>query len=380
MPTFPPLHDSLGQPAWTLDNGEIALTVTRLGGQMAPVVFRRDGREVRPYFISPWQGEGHADACKLIEPLRGDFFCLPFGGNGMPFRGEVHPPHGESCNNPWACAGITAQGGTMTLALTMETKARAGRVDRRLSLVKNHPAIYSVNTVGGFAGPASFAHHPILAVPETARALKISTSPFAFGMTVPRTYDANQRLARGAAFNDLAQVPLEKSGAADFSAFPVAAAHTDLVTVAEAPGASANTPAWVCAVNTQDHWLWFAFKDPAMMPTRVFWVDTHGRQQAPWLGRVNCLGIEDGCSFFDAGLAESVAPNALSARGIKTALDFPGYPVAIRHIQGALPVPEGFGPVASVVFEREQVVFKDAAGTRIRTPLCHSFLFDGKLP
>lgn len=345
---------------------------------MAPVQFRRDGRTISPYFVSPWQGEGHADACKLIEPLRGDFFCLPFGGNGTPFRGEAHPPHGETCNSPWECTGSATEGDTTTLALTMGTKARAGRVDRRLSLVKNHPAIYSVNTVTGFAGPASFAHHPILAVPAEAGALKISTSPIAFGMTAPHTYDPTQALARGAVFHDLAQVPLKKTGTADFSALPALADHTDLLAVAEAPGATA--PAWVCAVNTQDHWLWFAFKDPAMMPTRVFWMDNHGRRQAPWLGRVRCLGIEDGCSFFDAGLAESVAPNALGAHGIKTAFDFPGSPVAIRHIQGALPVPENFGRVASVDFGDDRVSFTDAAGIRINIPLRHAFLFDGKLP
>jgi hypothetical protein len=39
----------------------------------------------------------------ILQVLRGDFFCLPFGGNTRSFRGENHPPHGETANARWTC-------------------------------------------------------------------------------------------------------------------------------------------------------------------------------------------------------------------------------------------------------------------------------------
>ena len=43
------------QPSWILENPQVRLAVTKVGGQMAPVVFLRDsGKPVQPYHISPW--------------------------------------------------------------------------------------------------------------------------------------------------------------------------------------------------------------------------------------------------------------------------------------------------------------------------------------
>ena len=68
------------QPAWELANKQVELAVTELGGHMAPVTFYRKSAEpVQPYYISPWQGEKLKIDEPVLVPLRGDFFCMPFG-------------------------------------------------------------------------------------------------------------------------------------------------------------------------------------------------------------------------------------------------------------------------------------------------------------
>ena len=369
---------SQGKAAWTIDNGEISLTVTEQGTHTAPVLFRRGGRTIQPYHISPWQGEGYTTDCKVLEPLRGDFFCLPFGGNGTAFNGEKFPPHGETCGEPWKLEGVTTVGDTTTASFAIDLKIRAGHVVRNLSLVKGQPAIYSRTVVTGFAGPASFAHHAILPLPAQARSLLISTSPFELGMTPPYHFDDAQSFASGKTFETLALVPLAtpESATDDCSSLPAPRKHTDLLAMYQKPAAATpKVPAWLAAVNTVDHTLWFSLKDPVLMPARVMWIENYGRQGAPWSGRNRCVGLEDGCMFFDAGIAESVAGNVVNRQGVPTFFTFTGKPTEIRYIEGAIPVPETFGRVASAVFGTSEVTFTDVKGQRVTIPVNHQFLF-----
>jgi hypothetical protein len=372
--------DSFGQPAWTLDTGNISLTVTRDGAQTAPVCFRHGGREVSPYYVSPWQGEGYDPGeAKVLGPLRGDFLCMPFGANPTPFRGEVHPPHGETSCEPWKLRGVARADAVTTLELRLETRARPGRVARVFQLVDGHPVVYSIARVSGFVGPSSFAHHAILAVPEQPGALLIGTSAFVFGLTAPHRSGEHQALAFDAEFADLAHVPAADGTLADCSVFPAREGHTDLLCLFERADHPPSRPAWVAAVNTVERWMWFAFKDPVQMPARIFWMENRGRPAAPWNGRNRCLGLEDGRTWFDCGLADSAAPNPLTARGVPTAWDFDGTDTEIRYLQGCVPVPDGFGRVQAVEFAKGYAIFTGACGQAISVPVAWDFVWGAEL-
>ena len=70
------------QPCWLIENGTVRLAITQLGAHMAPVTFCLDSnRPIQPYYISPWQDEKPLIEEPVLVPLRGDFFCLPFGSN-----------------------------------------------------------------------------------------------------------------------------------------------------------------------------------------------------------------------------------------------------------------------------------------------------------
>ena len=90
----------------------------------------------------------------VLVALRGDWFCMPFGGNADAFRGEQHPPHGEVAGGKWRLVESKIDSKFATLKVELETKVRPGRVTREWSLVEGHNVVYGTDTIEGFAGPA----------------------------------------------------------------------------------------------------------------------------------------------------------------------------------------------------------------------------------
>ena len=374
------------QPSWVIQNKNLELAVTEVGAHMAPVTFcRNDKRPVQPYYMSPWQDEKMTGLVPVLEPLRGDFFCVPFGGNSEPWQGEKHPPHGETCGSRWTLEGSARTGDAITLRLKLRTKVRAGTVHREFTLIDGHNAVYCRTKVEGFTGRTPFAHHAILRMPRQEGALQVSTSKFTIGRTYPVIL-ANpaageyQWLARDASFRSLDRVPsiFKEEGPGDCSRFPVRPGFCDLLQQFErAPKKPNRIPSWAAAVNNEENWLWFALKNPAIMPGRLFWIENKGRHHAPWSGRNSCLGIEDGCMYFDRGLAESIRPNPISKLGIPTSVQIrKNQSLDVRYIQGAIAVPPGFDRVADVSFTAQSAEFRSDSGQAVVIPVDTGFLFD----
>lgn len=374
------------QPCWVIRNDQVEVAVTKSGAHMAPVTFyRNDTAPIRPYYISPWQDENlDFSDCPILAPLRGDFFCLPFGGDGTPYMGELHPSHGETAVSPWSLRGIDSKGGVTSLELSLDTTIREGTVRRKISLVDGQNATYTQTTILGFKGKTTFAHHAILAMPKEEKSLRISTSPIRFGMTCPHPFgnpDAGecQSLAIGAEFTDLSRVPtlLKDEPVTDCSSFPARRGYADLLQMFDQPG-NGNDPAWIAAVNTETRSIWYAFKDQAIMPSRLLWIENHGRHGSPWNGRNSCLGLEDACTFFDTGIAASVAPNVINQRGIPTFVDLNGRDsYTINYIQGVVRVSGDFKQVAQVNFLQGGAEFVSTHGERVIASVRTPFLFDG---
>ena len=372
------------QPSWILATPQVELALTQLGGHMAPVTFFRDSKQpVQPYHISPWQGEKHAYPVPVLVPLRGDFFCLPFGGNGDAVNGEKHPPHGETAGSPWKHVATKKTGDVTTLTVALETKVRAGKVTKELSLVDGQNVIYSRHLIEGFAGKTPLGHHATLAMPEKDGAFRIATSPFKFGMVAPGLFSdpkqaEYQALQIGARFTDLHKVPVAWKGApdADLASLPARKGHADLFMLFNEP----TGPAWVTATRGDEGWVWFALKDPAVLNGTLFWLENHGRHGLPWFGRNNCVGIEDITGHWADGLAASVNPNLLTKEGIPTAIELSATrPTAVNYIQGVVRVPAGFVEVKTIEFAPGQVTFVSTTGQRVTAPVRHEFLKAGKL-
>jgi hypothetical protein len=377
------------QPCALLSTKQVELAVTKLGGHMAPVTFFRDsGKPVRPYYVSPWQDEKATKIpAPVMVPLRGDFFCMPFGGNSDEVGGEKHPPHGEVAGSAWKVAGTKKSGDVTTLTLGIETKARKGKVTKELSLVDGQNVVYSRHTIEGFAGSVPLGHHATLAMPEKEGAVRIATSAIRFGMTCPSLFSdpknrEYQALQPGAKWTDLAKVPAAWKDApdADLTSLPGRYGHADLVQLANESWEKTNGPAWTTATFADGGFVWFALKDPAVLNSTVFWMENHGRHAHPWNGRNNCLGLEDVTAHFADGLAASMKENALTKEGVETTVKLSAEkPTAVNYIQGVVKIPEGFENVKSAEFAPGEVTFISTTGKRVTAPVRHEFLRTGKL-
>lgn len=372
------------QRSWVIGTPQVELAVTETGAMMAPVTFFRDtAAPLQPYHVSPWQDEGLKLDVPVLVALRGDWFCMPFGGNADAFNGETHPPHGEVAGGKWRKLDDHADAGITTLKLELRTTTRTGRVIKELSLVDGQNVVYSTETIEGFAGPAPVGHHATLAMPDTEGAVRIATSPIRFGMTCPSQFSdpakgEYQSFAIGARFTDLAKVPLQFKGApdADATRLPARRGFADLLQIYYQPG----DIAWLTATRADEGWLWFSLKDPAVLNSTVFWIENHGRHGVPWSGRNNCLGLEDVTAFFADGLATSARPNLLTKEGIKTAVELrTDKPTAVRYIQGVAKVPPGFEQVKTLEFAPGEVSFIAVTGQRVRVAVRHEFLRSGRL-
>ncbi len=356
---------------------------------MTAVFYRDSGQPVAPYYVSPWQEEPSSQMpAPVLVPLRGDFFCLPFGGNTEEVHGEKHPLHGEIAGSTWKLLGTSKVGDVTTLTLEIETKVRPGRVTKQLSLVDGQNVVYSRHSIEGFAGKAPLGHHAILSMPEAEGTVRIASSPFRFGMTYPGLIsDPRQReyqsLLPGAKWTDLAKVPTawKDSPDADLTRMPNRFGYSDLVQLFNEPWEDTRGPAWTTATYPKAGYLWFSLKDPAVLNSTVFWIENHGRHGPPWNGRNRCLGLEDVTGHFADGLAKSTRDNALTKQGVTTAVELRGdKPTVVNYIQGVARIPEGFEAVRTLEFAPGKVTFVSTSGQRITAPVRHEFLKTGSYP
>ena len=369
------------QPSWVVRSSDVELAVTKLGAHMAPVTFyRKSGSPIQPYYISPWQGQGLKIDDPVLAPLRGDFFCMPFGANADAWRGEKHDLHGDPPGKPWKLVDVA--GGCVTrLTLSLRARTRPGKITKTLQLVRGQNVVYSRHVLEGFSGRMPLGHHATLAMERPEGCVRIATSPTRFGGTNPVApgnpaegeYSCalpNQK------FKSLARVPLiwQKPKMADFSALPARRGFTDLVGVFNKPGARA----WTTATFSDENFIWFSIKDPAMLPSTLLWISNHGRHDAPWNSQNSCLGLEDICGYYADGLAASLKPNALSKAGVATSVALsPKKPTAIHYIQGVVKAPRGFRKVRSAKFAPGQVTFTSTTGKQVTAEVNHDFIRTG---
>jgi hypothetical protein len=377
------------QPSFVISTKQVELAVTEIGGHMAPVTFFRDsGQPVRPYYISPWQDEKPSKMpVPVLVPLRGDFFCLPFGGNAQEVWGEKHPPHGEIAGSRWILARAKKKGDVTSLTLALETKIRPGRVTKEISLVDGQNVVYSRHVINGFVGRAPLGHHATLAMPEKEGSVRLAMSAFRFGMTCPGLFSdpkqgEYQSLLPGAKWTDLTKVPTAWKGApdADLTMLPARYGYADLVQIVNEPWEKTRGPAWVTATFTESGYVWFALKDPGVLRSTVFWIENHGRHGHPWKGRNNCLGLEDVTAYFADGVAVSSGENALNKEGVATAIELSAAkPTDVNYIQGVVKIPDGFGAVRTLEFAPGEVTFVSTTGQHVTAPVRHEFLKSGTL-
>lgn len=347
---------------------------------MAPVHFFLDtSNPVSPYYINPWHNEIPGPSDPVLRILRGDFFCLPFGANTSPYQKEIHPPHGQTATAEWEPAEYISTDNKVRASFRLNTDIRAGRVTKTITLREGHQALYINHLLEDFSGPLSLGHHAIMAPPKDGQPLYLSTSPFQWGMTDPGIVDfcingEYHCLEGGQEFSDLTRVPSiwKNHPSVDCSIFPHHRGFTDILQLCPAPS---SIPAWTVAAAPSAGYLWFSLKDPSILPSTLFWMESGGRHSTPWNGRNCCLGLEEICGYFAFGLKESEEENPLNSRGVPTVFRFsPGSSLDIRVIQGVARIPRNFRYVEDVKIDPDSASFLSKEGITITIPLDSGFL------
>lgn len=346
----PPLKTVSGQPSWPIRSNRVQAYLTQLGGHLGPITFRLGRKTIAPFSVTPWAEEKvGSEVPAMLRVLRGDFFCAPFGGNEKAWRGEKHPPHGESANARWRLAGIERDGPRTTAHAVLNMKVRRGRLDKFVTLIDGQTAVYQRHVFSGARGPMNVGHHAMLRFPEAAGSGAISTSRIVSGQVYPGVFEAPenrgyQSLQPGAKFSSLERVPLIAGGTTDLTRYPARNGFEDLVMVT----ADDRVPlAWTAVVFPRERYAWIALRDPRQLRHTIFWISNGGRHYPPWSGRHRrVMGLEDVTSYFHGGLADSASPNPLSRRGIPTAFTLnPRQPTEIRYLMALVAVPAGFDRV-----------------------------------
>jgi len=372
------------QSSWVIRNDQVEMAVTQFGAYLGPVNFYAgSARSVQPYYINPW----HDEKLKIGEPcliaLRGDFFCMPFGGGGV-HKGKKYITHGEPISKKWKLEEFARRDRLTSLSISLKMTTIPGKIIRRLHLVDGQNAIYDTTIVQGVNGRYSCGHHATLAMPDEEGSVLVSTSPTVHMHTNP-TPTGNpaggeyQSLAVDKKFSDLSRVPTVWSDLpfTDCSAFPARCGFTDILGLANKPSAS---PAWTTATFTRQGFMWYALKDASVLPMTLMWIENHGRHSPPWNGRNRCLGLEDICGYFANGQSASFSRNFLNDLGVPTTIGFSkAGPTAIRYIQGVVKVPAGFGKVKAARFGTGEVVFVSQNGKSATAGVNHKFLKTGLL-
>ena len=381
----PKLQKVFNQPSFVLQTKQVSAAITRIGGHIAPVHFNRDRRPIQPYHIAPWWNEKlPADQLPLLKNLRGDFFCLPFGNNTAPFRGENHACHGEPPNLPWTFVEQRRTSKGVALHLSMKVKVRPGHVDKRVALVNGHNVVYQQHIISGMRGPMTVAHHPNIQFPDRPECGKIVLSPFLFGCTSPEPVETPGQgsyvfLKSGVEFHDLRRVPTIWGTMADLSVYPNYRGYMDIVLMVNNPK---DKFGWSTITFPREGFVWFSIKDPAVLKSTMFWRSNGGRWGDIWNGRhINTLGCEDVTWYFGANMESCLKPNPLSQRGIKPYLTMhPKRPTVINYVQGCVPVPKGFAEVKTIeVVNDDALVIHGNGGRSVRVPCATSFIHSGKL-
>ena len=342
-----------GRKSWLISNNTIDLYMTEFAGHIAPVTFMKAAdNTVEPFYINPWAEEDldMSDQPGVLKSLRGDFFCLPFGGNNA-WKAEKHPPHGDVMEGNWKYETDFVKDGETTAVFSFKMKTRPGRVLKTISLKDGEDNIYMNDSIEGFAGPACPGHHATF---HGESEKLISMGPGNRGFT-NNTGSGNgygegeyYSLESFKEFKSLTEVPTiwKDQPFTDCSIFPARKGFVDILQVfvdAEAEFA------WTAVAVPEEGYLWFALKDPKVLPSTVMWMENRGRHMKPWNGRNCCIGVEDVCSHLADGLSVAAEENELTKKGLKTAIMLEGLkPFNVKYIQGVVRIPDGFNKVETV--------------------------------
>jgi hypothetical protein len=227
---------------WRLRRDAVEVGVTAVGGMLDPVRFRTERGSVEPMHRAPWVDDP-PPAVPMLQHLRGDFFCAPFGASDL-LDGEPRP-HGTPANGSWQLLHQDEH----ELRLELGGRVMGARVLETIRLVPGHPVVYQRYELVGGSGRLPLGHHAMLHASEW---LRLSFAPYRWGATPPHPVESaasggRSLLAYPQAFERLERVRAAAGGTVDLSRFPTLERSEEIVLLAS---------------DTDRSWTWSATVAP----------------------------------------------------------------------------------------------------------------------
>lgn len=374
------INTLFGQPSYTITGDRVSAAITVQGGHLT-AQFKTKNGEVNPFFVSPWWNEAKCNFDEVLNVLRGDFFCFPFGGGEDPYKRKIYPLHGNTACDNWDFVRLVEEKGKKEIVLRMELGEMDGKVDKVIRIMEGEPVLYIDHIVEGFSGKMPLGYHPTLKLPDRERSGIIDISEPIAGFTPPEPFENPKNggyslLKTGIEITNRKKVPAITGGFVDISRYPTPRGYEDIVMFLSDEKLEFAFSA-VSVPGTG--YLYFQLKDPKVLAQTLFWMSNGGRHYPPWNGRVHSvLGVEEVTSFFHYGIKRSVEKNFFIERGSRTTLSFDGKtPVHIRLIMGMTAIEKSFKGVAEIRRKNNSTVtVMGKGGERIDVPCRVDFLFE----
>ncbi|MFV2034638.1 MAG: hypothetical protein ACC631_05950, partial [Halocynthiibacter sp.] len=368
MGKYTKLH--FGKPSYALANDSVDLRVSVQCG-MFTAAYSSGGRTIAPYFISPWWDEApFLDQDPIMQTLRGDYFCFPFGADVTPYPGVSYQIHGRTANNCWDFVGITEDGDSKTLRLQMDLTPEEGTVDKILTIREGQPIVYTNHLIRGFSGKAPLGNHPNIQCSKTSGAAIIDMTPPVAGFTVPKPIDVPENqcyslLKPGVEFKDMTAVPTVYGGTVDLTRYPLPRGYEDVAMMISDQN---RDYCFSSITDPEQGFLYFHLKDPKVLAETLMWMPNGGRYSEPMNGRVlGNIGLEEVTGNFFYGRTESLQTNPISEKGYKTYLEFSeDKDTSAKLISGTVPIESSFSGVKDIVAKNStEITILGKCGERI---------------
>jgi hypothetical protein len=351
-----------GQPAFTLSNDRLQMTVMVLGSSIASLVMTDDAQKLNPYW-NPTRLAREAGRTVQFTGSLGHFVCVDgFGPASAEERAAGLPMHGEAHVTTFqVSAGKETAGSSLTFSAKLPIVQEV--FTRTFRMVEGENVVYidsQLENLLGFDRPVNWAEHATVAAPflqPNVTTVEVSgsrsqTRPYVESPQAKAQNPTQRRLTSGQDFT-WPMAPTLDGKTIDLRAIPEHPHYLDHATTLLDP---ARRLEWVAAFNSSNRFiLGYVFK----------------REEYPW---VQHWGSYPADTQVVRGMEFGTQPYDLPRREILTDGPMFGTPVhrwlpAKSKIESHFllfytRVPEGFQHVDDVRLENGRIVIEDRRAQR----------------
>lgn len=341
------------QLIWTVEWPHGEFDIHSRGGMLAGVKLNVGGRVVSPFYEAPWIAPGRRTTPPILENLRNEFPCVPFGDDYLQdsVTNEWRPSlarsaadaaldesdfmlHGFGAAGEWKL--IRKDDLSIEIAIDYPATSPIRRMARKVMADKDGPGLgfqLCIEVRKPVSRPIGV--HPNFALPDFSGTFRIRPGAFRFGMVHASGPEPGvSRAEPGATFEDIRSVPMIGGSNAPFDRLPFAYNTEETLQLCGIDG----------RVGLDDENLGVSYElewNPEDFNSLLIWISNRGRSYDPWDSRNLCVGVEPFTGTFDLGTRASLSSNPINRRGVATVVDFdPSNPRTIEYRFSVQPTAE----------------------------------------